>query len=81
MDYKGHMQYLQIQCSGELGGIINRFWQHRLLQNLLEKSKKGVVCFQIHLWPLNLITVSFVVQKPYDKSAFPMVNNSGSYRM
>lgn len=57
-DYKGHMQHLQIQCSGELDGIINRFWQHHLLQNLLEKSKMGVVFFS-HPMDYFLICIDF----------------------
>lgn len=57
-DYEGLTQYLQIQCSGELVGIINRFWQRHFyfiyfFQNVLEKSNMGVACFHIHRWSLH----------------------------
>lgn len=43
---RGSRGTLQIQCSGELVGIINRFWQrHYFFQNVLEKSNMGVECF------------------------------------
>lgn len=48
-DFRGHVQHLQIQRSGELDAVINRIRQNHFLQILLEKSSTEAVCFHTHL--------------------------------
>lgn len=48
-DFRGHVQHLQIQRSGELDAFINRIRQHHFLQISLEKSSTEAVCFHTHL--------------------------------